>query len=148
MDMGELGRLVDAHRGRQKYGATDSQIARALGVTRSTVGNWVRGTSMPSPANLRALAAHIETSYMEVLDAALVDAGYLQQEAHRDRYAAPITRAGVSPADELASRRPAAVVSAPEAEIDRALEEAARPKPKLGSMRERIDIAHGDDEAP
>lgn len=82
--MGELGRLVQAYRDQQKYPVSDAQIAKAIGVSRSSVGNWIKGDAVPSPANLRALAQHIETSYMRVFEAAMADAGYLPKERDGD----------------------------------------------------------------
>lgn len=77
--MSEIGRLVQAYRDRQKYPVADARIAAAIGVSRTSVGNWIKGTAMPSPENLRALAAEIETPYPEVLEAAMTDAGYLPE---------------------------------------------------------------------
>lgn len=74
--VGELGRLIQAHKDAQKYRVYDAAIARELGVSRSIVGKWKRGESMPGPENLRALATLLEEPYQTVLNAALRDAGY------------------------------------------------------------------------
>lgn len=88
--MGELGKLIQAYRDRQKYPVSDAQIASAIGVARSSVGNWARGERLPSPENLRLLANHIETSYLRVFEAAMADAGYLPKERDGDaEHAAP-----------------------------------------------------------
>lgn len=99
--MGELGRLVSEYRDRQKYPVSDAQIARAIGVSRSSVGNWIKGSSLPSPAHVRALAHHIEIAYTRVLEAALADAGYLPKGRDGDDDAAPtIDLAWPSPSAE------------------------------------------------
>jgi transcriptional regulator with XRE-family HTH domain len=79
----ELGRLVQAYRDRQKYPVADARIAAAIGVSRTSVGNWIKGVAVPSPENLRALAAEIETPYIEVFEAAMTDAGYLPERIGR-----------------------------------------------------------------
>jgi transcriptional regulator with XRE-family HTH domain len=107
--MGQLGRFIDEYKDRQEYRPSSADIAKRLGVSKSTVGNWYDG-SMPSPENLRALSTLIGVSYTRLLDAALVDAAYLPRESDRDD-AAPTTpaewdrrradlRAGPRPLDE------------------------------------------------
>lgn len=69
-----------------------------------------------------------------------------ETEITDDRDTAPTTRAGESPADQLASRRTAAEAEQqPESAVER---EAAREAPPGGSIRHQWDIAHGDDEVP
>ena len=41
---------------RQKYGMTQEQVARAVGVTRQAVSRWERGTSLPDSVALLRLA--------------------------------------------------------------------------------------------
>jgi transcriptional regulator with XRE-family HTH domain len=77
--MSEIGKLVQAYRDRQKYPVADARIAAAIGVSRTSVGNWIKGVAVPSPENLRALAAEIETPYLVVFEAAMTDAGYLPE---------------------------------------------------------------------
>jgi transcriptional regulator with XRE-family HTH domain len=107
--MGELGRLIQAYRDQQKYPVSDAQIAKAIGVSRSSIGNWIRGDAVPSPANLRALANHIDTSYLRVFEAAMADAGYLPKERDGDAEHATPTKparggsaAGAASKDEVA----------------------------------------------
>jgi transcriptional regulator with XRE-family HTH domain len=96
-NMGELGRLIQAHIDRQRYRVSKAAVADAVGVSRQTITNWMDGTVMPGSDNARRLAAAIEQPYSRVLDALLVDAGYLAKElAHEPATTNP---AGSAPAD-------------------------------------------------
>lgn len=67
---------------------SESWVAEKMGISRSALnGWWTRGrTSPPEPAMLRALSAATNTAYKKVLEAALLDFGYLPEEgqAHGD----------------------------------------------------------------
>lgn len=102
--MGELGRLIEAYKDREaahdRFGRrpTNADIARKVGVTRSTVGHWIAG-KMPVAESIPALAVTIGETPARVLVAALADSGYLLRERDLDgRDAAAMTRAGGSPA--------------------------------------------------
>lgn len=88
----ELGRLIEAYRAAQTYPPADAAIARRLHVSKSTVGNWLRGGGgrLPEVDHLRRLATLTGVPYLRVLDAALSDAGYLPKERGGDGNAAPI----------------------------------------------------------
>lgn len=64
------------------FGATQAQLARAVGVTRQTVGGWKSGASTPTPEHLRALANALTLAgggrdvYDRLLRAVLLDQGY------------------------------------------------------------------------
>lgn len=73
--MGELGRLIEQYQDEHWPRPSNAEIAARLHVARSSVGNWIKGT-MPSPANLRALARLTGVPYPQILEAVLVDAGY------------------------------------------------------------------------
>jgi transcriptional regulator with XRE-family HTH domain len=47
-----LGQLIEDTRGERKK----REVARALGVHRNTVANWIAGTRSPSTAHLEGLA--------------------------------------------------------------------------------------------
>ncbi len=79
--MGELGRLVEAYRDGTDPRVSDAWIGRKVGVYRSAVGPWLSGQSMPKAAHLRKLAGVIGQPYDRVLEAALIDAGYLLKES-------------------------------------------------------------------
>lgn len=106
--MGELGALVTAWQDRRAaFGPrpTASWIGEKVGVkSRSSVGPWLRGESMPSAEHLRALAELIGVSYRAVLDAALFDAGYLEEREYRGD-TAPKPAAGSAPAGQRVIER-------------------------------------------
>lgn len=110
--MGELGRLVELYRDGLDPRPSDAWIGRKVDVGRSAVGPWLRGESMPKPEALRKLASLMGVSYRRVLDAALLDAGYLEEREYRGNAAAmnvvselgdPVSR---GPERESAERRP------------------------------------------
>lgn len=76
---GRLGALLQAHMEAQLYGGSQAALARLVGVGSSTVGKWMHGDSMPTVDNLTALAQATGIEYGDLLDAALVDAGYKDQ---------------------------------------------------------------------
>ena len=49
------GRGDEIRRNRRKAGATQGDLARHLGVDRTTLGKWDRNEVFPSPRNIRAL---------------------------------------------------------------------------------------------
>lgn len=74
--MSELIGLIQEHLDR--YGVTRAEFARRAGTNPQTVQNWWdHRTTLPRPEHLRGVAAVIGKPYRVVLDAALVDAGYL-----------------------------------------------------------------------
>lgn len=75
---GELGRLFDEWRDGHRFKPSKRQIAAALEVSPTTIDQWRTGT-MPSPANLAALAREMHYPYRKLLDAALADQGYLPE---------------------------------------------------------------------
>lgn len=104
--MGELGRLIEEHQRLHGYGGkpvSDAAIARALGVSRSLMSKWKAGSGLPHPKNIDALVTLLGVSRSRVLDAALVDAGYLPKGP--DHESAPIADAGTPPASRLRSGR-------------------------------------------
>lgn len=73
-------RLIQDHLDR--YGVTRAEFARRAGTTPQTVQNWIdRRTTLPRPEHLHGVANVIGKPYRVVLDAALVDAGYLDGSA-------------------------------------------------------------------
>lgn len=115
--MGELGALVEGWRDRRDPRPSDAWIGRKVGArSRSTVRPWLTGASMPEPQHLRELAALIGVNYRRVLDAALLDAGYLTEMEHRDGYPAPTTPAVSATADKDVSSRRARAQTEPRPE--------------------------------
>lgn len=72
-----LGRLIDEYQ--RRHSASIGGLADRIGVSRQTLRQWRVGEtrSLPTQANLAALATEIDYPYVRVLEAALHDAGYL-----------------------------------------------------------------------
>lgn len=72
-----LGQLLDQYK--RTHSATDTGLADRIGITRQTLVQWRNGElrSLPTQANLRAMATEIHRPYRQVLSAALFDTGYL-----------------------------------------------------------------------
>lgn len=94
--MGHVWSYVERHMAETPYGASERQIAKAAGINHTTLTAWKTIRRLPQPEHLRAVARQINVPYRVLLDAALIDAGYLEDRAH----VPPITRAGGSPADD------------------------------------------------
>lgn len=73
----EVGRLIDEFIDRQKFPPNAAWVARQVGVSKSTVTNWHRD-GVPRPDLLRRLAHVIETPYSRLVDAVMVDLGYIE----------------------------------------------------------------------
>lgn len=93
--MSHLVRLIDAYK--DKHGQpSDSSVARAIGVKPQTLSSWrTRGIKEPPDRNaLRKLALLAGADYeTEVLRAALLDAGWIEESDGDDRDAAPMNQA-------------------------------------------------------
>lgn len=76
----EVGRLIDAYFGKQKFPPTLAWVAREVGVAKSTVSHWHRGDTSPRPEHLRRLAQVLEMPYSRLVDAVVVDQGYYTKE--------------------------------------------------------------------
>jgi len=84
--MGQLFDLIEEHRDRHTpYPPSYKQIAERVGVSRQTLLNWRRPSSLPTRKHLDSLAQIIGAPYTRVLDAALHDAGYLPATTHPGR---------------------------------------------------------------
>lgn len=73
---GHLWVIIQTHIDAQPYHVSHRQIARAIGVSSSSLSNWKYATGLPSVENLHAIAEVTGAPYRRVLDAALIDAGY------------------------------------------------------------------------
>jgi DNA-binding XRE family transcriptional regulator len=71
-----LGQLLEEYK--RTHSATDTGLADRIGITRQTLVQWRNGElrSLPTQANLRAMATEIRRPYRQVLAAALFDTGY------------------------------------------------------------------------
>jgi hypothetical protein len=74
---GRLGRLIDDYQ--RRHSANLSGLADRIGISRQALRQWRVGElrALPTQANLASAAAEIDRPYIEVLAAALCDAGYL-----------------------------------------------------------------------
>lgn len=72
-----LGRLIDEYL--RRHSATATGLAERIGISRQSLRQWRVGElrSLPTKENLTAAAMEIGCSFVELLDAALRDAGYL-----------------------------------------------------------------------
>ena len=76
--MGALMALIQEHLDR--HGVTRSEFARRAGTHPQTVQNWKdKPGTLPRPQHLRSVAKVIGKPYRVVLDAALLDSGYLER---------------------------------------------------------------------
>lgn len=75
--MGNLWAIVQAHIDR--YGVLEAELARRIGTKPQTLNSWKnRGVrALPSRQLLLSLAEVTGTPYVDVLEAALLDIGYL-----------------------------------------------------------------------
>ncbi|WP_333890879.1 helix-turn-helix transcriptional regulator [Mycolicibacterium gadium] len=80
-----LGQLLEEYK--RTHSATDTGLADRIGITRQTLGQWRNGElrSLPTQANLRAMATEIGRPYRQVLSAALFDTSYLDAETDAPR---------------------------------------------------------------
>jgi transcriptional regulator with XRE-family HTH domain len=71
-----LGQLLEEYK--RTHSATDTGLADRIGISRQTLVQWRNGElrSLPTQANLRAMATEIRRPYRQVLAAALFDTGY------------------------------------------------------------------------
>lgn len=91
--MGALWMLVEAYRDEQLYRPSGGQVADRAGIGRSTFNRWQNlAGRLPEERYLRALATAIEQPYRVVLDAALVDIGYLSPDEAQPRRTLRLTR--------------------------------------------------------
>lgn len=82
--MGKLYDLIQAHIDAQPYGVPESQVARNIGVTQTTLSNWRHPKKLVAKDHLRSIARVTGVPYQRVLDALLDDIGYLREEDSSD----------------------------------------------------------------
>lgn len=80
MTTGHLAKYIDDYK--TAFSVNDAELAKRIGVTRQALHLWRTSErrALPDPANLRSFAVTISVPYRRVLDAALADAGYLEDE--------------------------------------------------------------------
>lgn len=76
-ELGELGRVIVRWANRQQFPPDQAKLARAFGVSKSTVSNWLRGKAgLVKPGNLERILKVTRLPFEEVRDAILYDLGY------------------------------------------------------------------------
>jgi transcriptional regulator with XRE-family HTH domain len=90
----------------QIVGVTQSKVAEAIGVQRSALSQWKYGQARPTPANLRRVHEVTRVPYRRLLDALLVDMGYLSTEevVGNAQHPAPRTQAGNARTDDVSTQ--------------------------------------------
>jgi transcriptional regulator with XRE-family HTH domain len=78
--MGRLWDLIQEFVDAQPFEVRDADIARRLGVAKTTVKNWRQPKSLVDKEHLVAIAELTRVPYHRVLDALLEDIGYLYEE--------------------------------------------------------------------
>ena len=77
METPRLVELIDAHK--RAYGVSEAELARRIGITRQNL--HLRRThglrNLPARTTLDGMAAELRLPYVQVLEAALYDAGFL-----------------------------------------------------------------------
>ncbi len=75
--MGHLYDLIQEHMDAQPYPVPARQVAKALGVTQTTLTNWRQPKKLIEREHLASIARVTGNPYNRVLDALLRDIGYL-----------------------------------------------------------------------
>lgn len=78
--MSHIGDLIQAYQ--DKHGTSDRALALRIGVTATLVGKWKRGAFVELPKNdrIEALAAQMSLPKIDILEAFLLDIGYIDEE--------------------------------------------------------------------
>lgn len=76
-EMGRFYDLIQQHMDEQPYPVSERQVARALGVTASTLTNWRSPRQLPERRHIEAVAELVGVTYARALDAVMDDIGYL-----------------------------------------------------------------------
>jgi len=79
--MGKLYDLIQAHIDAQPYEVSERQVARAIGVTQTTLSNWREPKRLIAKEHLLAISRVTGVPYLRVLDALLDDIGYLTENS-------------------------------------------------------------------
>lgn len=74
--MGKLYDLIQEHIDAQPYAVSERQVARAIGVTPTTLANWREPKRLIEKKHLLSIARVTRNPYGRVLEALLEDIGY------------------------------------------------------------------------
>jgi len=78
--VGRLWELIENYRKAQPYPPSGRRIAERLGVAPTTLSNWKHPITLPSRENLEAIAEMVGLDYETVLNIALSDTRYLNDD--------------------------------------------------------------------
>lgn len=78
--MGQLFDIIQQHMDAQPYGVSQRKIADSLGVSPTTLKNWRAPRELIAQEHLRAISRLTGVPYLRVLDALLIDIGYLSED--------------------------------------------------------------------
>jgi len=77
--MGLFWDIIQAELDRERFPVSNRDLAKELGVSPTTIGNWRSGIKqLPEPDNIRAVARFTGRTYEDVLLAALSDTGHAE----------------------------------------------------------------------
>jgi DNA-binding transcriptional regulator YdaS (Cro superfamily) len=82
--VGQLYDIIQRHIDDQQYPTSQRQVARAIGVSPSTLKNWQEPTKLIAKDHLLAISRVTHVPYERVRDALLEDIGYLRPEPPAD----------------------------------------------------------------
>jgi transcriptional regulator with XRE-family HTH domain len=90
LHVSHIGTLIQAYQ--DEHGSSDRALALRISVSPTLIGKWKRGTfvELPAPDRIEALADQIGANRGVVLEAFLLDVGYLKESDGDDFQAAPI----------------------------------------------------------
>lgn len=77
--MGKLYAIIQKHMDAQPYGVSERQVAKAIGVTPTTLSNWREPKRLIDKKHIQAISRVTGVPYLRVLDALLDDIGYLNE---------------------------------------------------------------------
>jgi hypothetical protein len=77
--VGQLYDIIQAHMDAQQHGTSARRVAKAIGVSPTTLKNWQTPTKLIDKAHLEGIARVTGTPYAEVLAALLADIGYQER---------------------------------------------------------------------
>lgn len=132
--MGELWGIIQAHLDR--YGVREAAFARRIDTTPQNLNSWKTSglRRLPNKDLLAAVARETGTSYQTVLDAALLDTGYISSASEAGD-AVPAQPEPAPPAPD----QPSSAVHVPEPEDNT----GAATRPAHGPSRSRAEGAGG-----
>jgi len=97
--------LIQGWADAQRFPPTQAKLAEHLGISKSLASVWKQGGTLPRPEQLRRVSETTRIDYLELLTAALTDAGYLQREELMGNAKHPAPTTDVTQTDDLRARR-------------------------------------------